>query len=139
MATNHLFSMETNTANKIPEWARLPDAPAGATLFDFAMVAVNGALWIHGGETADGDTRPTLWKVELFDDLGTDAYGDQLPALDPLWSVLGYEGMGARKQHCAAAIGDVIYFFGGITSEYHISFTARCVSNCHESLEPCAK
>jgi hypothetical protein len=128
MVTNHLFSMETNTPNKIPVWARLPDGPAGSVIFDFTMVAVTNSLWIHGGESSDGGTRPTLWSVQVFDHLDKDALGgdgDAAP-LDPLWSVLGYQGMGARKRHCAAAIGEAIYFFGGETGAWPDPLALLC-------------
>jgi hypothetical protein len=117
--TNRFFSLETDTSSNIPEWARLADGPAGAALFDFIMVEVNGMLWIHGGESATGDTRSTLWSVRMFDNAaygGADAamYGAGRVALEPLWSVRGFGGIAARKQHCAAAAGDVIYFWGGL-------------------------
>jgi hypothetical protein len=114
--TNNLFSLETDTADKIPVWKRLPDGPPGVAVFDFVMVAVNDALWIHGGETADGEARPTLWSIQTFDNVDTSAFGGAPVDLEPLWSVHGFQGMGARKRHCAAAIGDTMYFFGGVTS-----------------------
>jgi hypothetical protein len=111
--TNTFHSLETDTPNKIPMWLRLADGPAGAAVFDFVMVAVNGMLWIHGGETSNGDIRPTLWSIQLFDGLDQSMNGGFMKP-EPLWSVHGQEGIAGRKQHCAAAVGDVIYFWGGV-------------------------
>jgi hypothetical protein len=122
-ASNHLFSLETNTSNKIPTWTRLSDGPAGAAIFDFAMVAVDGFLWIHGGETNDGETRSTLWSVQVFDDVEQSMYG-----WEHLWSVRGFGGMAARKRHCAAAIGNTVYFWGGLAGP--LCVVCICAYSC---------
>ncbi len=111
--TNTFHSLETDTPNKIPIWLRLADGPAGAAVFDFVMVAVNGMLWMHGGETTDGGIRPTLWSIRLFDGLDQSLSGDFMQ-LEPVWSVHGQEGIAERKQHCSASVGNAIYFWGGV-------------------------
>jgi hypothetical protein len=111
--TNTFHSLETDTPNKIPTWLRLADGPAGAAVFDFVMVAVNGMLWIHGGETTGGGIRPTLWSIQPLNGLDLSMSGG-FTQLEPVWSVHGQEGIAERKQHCAASVGDVIYFWGGV-------------------------
>jgi hypothetical protein len=142
-ATNQLFSLETNTSDKIPKWTRFSDGPAGAAIFDFVMVAVDGLLWIHGGETNNGETRATLWSVQVFSDQDQ-SINDQFMyarGLEPLWSVRGFGGMAARKRHCAAAIGDVIYFWGGMAGLHlyaliSVVFVCVCVCVCRKLSMP---
>jgi hypothetical protein len=86
-------------------WQRLPDGPLSTMLYDFVFISVGHNIYLHGGETRDGATKATLWKVHLYTDPGL--------SLSPLWSVLGVQGIGARKQHCAAELNGTIFFWGG--------------------------
>jgi hypothetical protein len=96
---NHFFAFDT-----LKEvWERLPDGPLGTMLYDFVFLSVGRSIFLHGGETPDGVTKATLWRVRLFSDAG----------LRPLWSMMGAEGIGARKQHCAAELNDTVFFWGG--------------------------
>jgi hypothetical protein len=99
IATNSFF--EYDTVKQL--WRALPDGPPGAVLFDFVFLEVDSKLFLHGGQTSGGVAKATLWQVQIFSS----------SALNPLWTMLGTDGIGARKQHCAAELNGTIFFWGG--------------------------
>ncbi len=105
------------------------------------MVALNGngQIWVHGGETYNSVVKSTLWSIQVYDnmvDLSDGGSVGGFPAneagsrLEPLWNVRGNGGIGARRQHCAAAAGDVIFFWGGLAGEMRVVCMCVCMYVC---------
>ncbi len=92
-------------------WQRLPDGPPSTALYDFVFLSFENQLILHGGSSSEGETKATLWQVQLFKD----------SSLDPQWYMLGGGGIGARKQHCAAEVNGTVFFWGGKSGKVHAS------------------
>ncbi len=101
-------------------WERLPDGPVGTMLYDFVFVPHERSIYLHGGVTSEGVTKATLWSVRLFVDA----------AIRPLWTMMGMEGIGARSQHCAAALNGTLFFWGGVSGDALTAQCAMCVYVC---------
>ena len=56
--------MSTEVYDPATKRWRLVPTPTPPTLSPFSMVAVNGKIYVFGGETEDGEFSPT---VEVFD------------------------------------------------------------------------
>jgi len=85
-------------------WTRLADFPE--TIRHSTMCAVNGKLYVHGGV---GDSADAGAKMRVYN-----------PATDT-WSVLDIGKTTAYAGMAGSAVGDSIYYFGGVDTKDVIS------------------
>ena len=87
-------------------WRRQQDGPPGVAVKHAASFSLEGRMWLHGGEDAEGTTSSSTWSLETFQ------------AFDPLWTLHSSEpNPGPRKRHCAAVANGKAYLFGGLVED----------------------